>query len=54
MADELNDVFSPKPGRIRSLGGARAKSYINRVLHEISAIGKGSFKTGNFSPAFTG
>ena len=54
MADELNDVFNPKPGRIRSLGGARAKSYINRVLHEISAIGKGSFKTGNFSPAFTG
>jgi len=54
MADELNDVFSPKQGRIRSLGSARAKSYINRVLHEISAIGKGSFKRGNFSPAFTG
>ena len=35
-----NDGFEPKLGRIRSRGNAKAKSYFNRVLHQISAAGE--------------
>ncbi|MEE9454645.1 MAG: DUF3363 domain-containing protein [Paracoccaceae bacterium] len=54
MIDKPNDIFNPKPGRVRNLGGARAKTYINRVLRQISAAGKSSFGTGNSSRAFSG
>lgn len=47
MADKSNDIFKPKLGRVRNLGGARAKAYINQVLRQISAAGKSGFRTGN-------
>ena len=43
MADDTEDIFKPKLGRIRSLGGGRAKSYLNQVLHRISSAGKSGF-----------
>ena len=45
MADDSEDIFKPKLGRIRSLGGKRTKSYLNRVLHQVSAAGKTGFGT---------
>ena len=54
MADEDDDIFKPKLGSMRSLGGARAKSYVNRVLHQISAEGKTGFGTGAASRRFSG
>ncbi len=39
MADHRDDNFRPRLGRIRSLGGKRTKSYLNHVLHEVSAAG---------------
>ena len=45
MADDTEDIFKPKLGRIRSLGGGRAKSYLNQVLHRISSAGKSGFGT---------
>lgn len=53
MADEPNDVFKPKLGRVRNLGAARAKTFINRVLNEVSSLGTGGFKARN-SRVFTG
>jgi len=46
MADDTDDIFKPKLGRIRSLGGARTKSYLNRVLRQVSKAGKSGFGTG--------
>lgn len=40
MADDAEDMFKPKLGRIRSLGGARSKSYLARVLRQMSLAGK--------------
>ena len=54
MADDRDDIFKPKLGRIRSLGGARSKSYVNRVLHQISAAGKTGYRTGAASRRFSG
>lgn len=54
MADKDDDIFKPKLGRIRSLGGARAETYVNRVLHQISAAGKNGFGTGAASGRFSG
>lgn len=54
MTDKSNDIFKPKIGRVRNLGGARAKTYINRVLRQISAAGKSGFRTGNGSRTFSG
>ena len=54
MADDRDDIFKPKLGRIRSLGGARSKSYLNRVLHQISAAGKTGFGTAAASRRFSG
>ena len=54
MARNNDDIFKPKLGRIRSLGGARAKSYVNRVLHQISAAGKKGFGSGARSRVFSG
>ena len=54
MADDSEDIFTPKLGRIRSLGGKRTKSYLNRVLHQVSAAGKTSFGTRRLSRQFSG
>ncbi len=54
MADKDDDMFKPKLGRIRSLGGTRAKTYVNRVLRQISAAGKTGFGTGAASRRFSG
>lgn len=48
-----DDGFEPKLGRIRSRGSAKAKSYINRVLHQISAAGENGFGLAK-SRGFTG
>ena len=39
MSDEPEDFFKPGLGRIRNAGGKRAKRYVNRVLHRMSAFG---------------
>ena len=54
MAEEPNDIFKPKLGRVRNLGGTRAKNYVNRVLRVISAAGNGGFRAGGNSRSFTG
>lgn len=54
MAEEPNDIFKPKLGRVRNLGGARAKGYVNRVLRVISAAGNGGFRAGGKPRSFTG
>jgi len=54
MAEEPNDIFKPKLGRVRNLGGARAKTYVNRVLRVISTVGSGGFRTGEKPRSFTG
>ncbi len=54
MVHDKDSIFKPKLGRIRGLGGARAKTYINRVLHQISAAGKRSFGTSGASRSFSG
>ena len=54
MADDTEDIFKPKLGRIRSLGGGRAKSYLNRVLHQVSAAGKAGFGTRRAPGQFSG
>ncbi len=54
MADDTEDIFKPKLGRIRSLGGGRAKSYLNQVLHRISSAGKSGFGTRAPSRRYSG
>lgn len=54
MADDTDDIFKPKLGRIRSLGGARTKSYLNRVLRQVSKAGKSDFGTGGASRRYSG
>lgn len=54
MANDSEDIFKPKLGRIRSLGGRRAKTYINQVLHQVSAAGKSGFGTVRSSRRFSG
>ena len=54
MAHDNDDIFKPKLGRIRSLGSARAKTYVKRVLDQISAAGKSGFGTGAASRPFSG
>ncbi|MCG8432572.1 MAG: DUF3363 domain-containing protein, partial [Gammaproteobacteria bacterium] len=54
MADDTEDIFKPKLGRIRSLGGRRTKSYLNRVLHQVSAAGKTGFGTRRSAGQFSG
>ena len=54
MADDTEDIFRPKLGRIRSLGGKRTKSYLNRVLHQVSAAGKTGFGTRRAAGQFSG
>ena len=54
MTDDSEDIFKPKLGRIRSLGGKRTKSYLNRVLHEVSAAGKTGFGTRRALGQFSG
>ncbi len=50
MTDDTDDLFRPGLGRIRSLGGKRAKSYVSRVLHHMSASGaRGSMSSGSRS-----
>ncbi len=39
MADDTEDIFKPKLGRIRSLGDGRTKSCIGRVMHQVSMSG---------------
>ncbi|WP_299410361.1 relaxase/mobilization nuclease and DUF3363 domain-containing protein [uncultured Roseobacter sp.] len=45
MAEKSDDIFKPRLGRIRNLGGARSKSYVNRLLHKLSAAGGSGFGT---------
>jgi type IV secretory pathway VirD2 relaxase len=54
MARNDDDIFKPKIGRIRNLGGARAKTYVNRVLSQISAAGKRGFGSSTGSRGFSG
>lgn len=54
MADDIDDIFKPKLGRIRSLGGARTKGYLNRVLRQVSKAGKSGFGTGAASRRYSG
>lgn len=54
MANDNEDIFKPKLGRIRSLGGRGAKSYINQVFHQVSAAGKSGFGTTRPSRHFSG
>ena len=54
MADDSEDIFKPKLGRIRSLGGKRTKTYLNRVLNQVSAAGKSSFGTRRALGQFSG
>ncbi|CAN0597377.1 unnamed protein product, partial [Laminaria digitata] len=54
MAKDSDDIFKPKLGRIRSQGGKPVKTYVNRVLHQLSAAGKGGFGVGVQSRRFTG
>ncbi|MEQ8178554.1 MAG: relaxase/mobilization nuclease and DUF3363 domain-containing protein [Nitratireductor sp.] len=54
MADDTDDIFKPKLGRIRSLGGARTKSYLGRVLRQVSKAGKSGFGTGAASRRYSG
>lgn len=54
MADDTDDIFKPKLGRSRSLGGARTKSYLNRVLGQVSKAGKSGFGTGAASRRYSG
>lgn len=43
MTRDNDDIFKPKLGRIRNRGGGKAKSYLNRVLHQVSSAGASSF-----------
>ncbi len=52
MTDKTDDIFSPKLGRIRGQGAKRAKTYLNRVLHQISVAG--GMDGGQASRHFTG
>ena len=54
MADGKDDIFKPKLGRIRSLGGARAKSYVAQVLHQVSAAGNTGFGIASASRRYSG
>ena len=54
MADDSDDIFKPKLGRIRSLGGARTKSYLHRVLRQVSKAGKSGFRIGAASRRYSG
>ena len=54
MADDTKDIFKPKLGRIRSLGGEQTKSYLNRMLHQVSAAGKTGFGKRRPSRQFSG
>ncbi len=54
MTDDKDDIFKPKLGRIRSRGGARAKTYLNRVLNRISAAGGKGFGADNANRRFSG
>lgn len=38
MTRNEDDRFRPRPGRIRSQGGARSKSFLNSLLHQVSAV----------------
>ena len=54
MADDSEDIFKPKLGRIRGLGGKRTKTYLNRVLNQVSAAGKTGFGTRRAPGQFSG
>ena len=54
MTDDNEDIFKPKLGRIRSLGGKRTKTYLNRVLNQVSAAGKTGFGTRRAPGQFSG
>ena len=54
MADDTEDIFKPKLGRIRSLGGKRTKTYLNRVLNQVSAAGKTGFGSRRSAGQFSG
>ncbi len=53
MTHNDDNSFKPRLGRIRSRGNAKAKSYRNRVLHQISAAGESGFGLARAS-GFTG
>jgi type IV secretory pathway VirD2 relaxase len=53
MTRNDDDIFKPKLGRMRSLGNAKAKSYLNRVLHHVSSASASGFGLAR-SNRFTG
>lgn len=53
MVKDKDELFKPKLGRIRSQGGKRAKTYVNRVLQQLSLAGQSGFGTVR-SHRFTG
>lgn len=52
MASDNEDRFKPKLGKIRSRGGKKAKTYLQRVLHATSLAGPGFGRLG--AKAFSG
>ncbi len=50
--NDRDDRFRPKPGRIRIQGGTKSKTFLNKVLHQVSAkraTGTGSHRSGSFT-----
>ncbi|MEQ8694817.1 MAG: relaxase/mobilization nuclease RlxS [Gammaproteobacteria bacterium] len=46
MATDREDRFKPKLGKIRSRGGKKAQTYLQRVLHSASLAGPGFWRLG--------
>ena len=53
MTKDDDNIFKPKLGRMRSRGNAKAKSYLNRVLHQVSSASASGFGLAR-SNRFTG
>lgn len=53
MTNNDDDIFKPKLGRMRSRGNAKARSYLNRVLHQVSSASASGFGLAR-SNRFTG
>lgn len=43
MTKDDDNIFKPKLGRMRSRGNAKARSYLNRVLHQVSSASANGF-----------
>lgn len=54
MTDDGDDRFKPRLGRIRNRGGVRSKTYVARVLRQVSKAGGAGFGAAPASRRFTG